>query len=92
MTNLRAGIKRGSNAAFQTGRVGGNTVVRDRVEYMHVEVDQTGDDEQVLGVDGLAGLGVDRFGQYRDLVAIKGEVEGRVEVLGGVDHSAVADQ
>ena len=77
---------------METGGVWGDAVVGDGVEDVDVEVDEAGDDEQVLGVEGLVGPGVvDRIGDGGDLGAVEGDVARGVEGLGGVDEAAVFD-
>ena len=64
----------------------------DGVEDVHVQVDEAGDDEQVLRVDDFVGLGsVVGLGHGDYLAVGEGDVAGGVEVLRGVYQATILD-
>ena len=89
----RSGVDSRGDAAGQDVGVGVDAVVAHAVVDVHVDIDETGRDQQTLGIDDLAGLGgVDALRDRAHAAARDRHVARGLKTLRGVDDGTAGYQ
>ena len=89
----RSGVDSRGDAAGQDVGVGVDAVVAHAVVDVHVDIDETGRDQQTLGIDDLAGLGgVNVLGDRAHAAARDRHVARGLKTLRGVDDGSAGYQ